>query len=286
MIDDLILEFPVLKTGGGNFLESVSYVVEATQAQYERKLCISHILKGNSFISQLIKDKKAKFSVSLFYEDNTERQKFVCEDYEYNDETSEIIAKQEITIDFCYAPKITPNIVIFENVKIIVDDRSGLGDFWDGEIFTIPAYARIAHYPLEPFTSGDVSSLMWKDVDKDYPNGAVKTTVNETCGEAEQPIKITCATDVYDELNKGLKNNVGVNIVARQAIITQVLCAVYAYMSTLKDKKSDIHKGLLLHMEGVKEKTKEDWENEDFNPSLAATKILPYAIGALNEDNN
>jgi hypothetical protein len=62
-----------------------------------------------SFISQLIKDKKAKFSVSLFYKDNAERQNFVCKDFDYNDEANEIIAKQEISIDFRYAPAITPN---------------------------------------------------------------------------------------------------------------------------------------------------------------------------------
>lgn len=286
MIDDLILSFPVLKNNGGDFLENVAYMVEATQAQNKRKLYITHTLKGNSFIAQLIKDKKAKFSVVLFYKDNAERQKFVCEDFDCDNEANEITAEQIIDIDFRYAPEITPNIVVFEKVDIAVDNNTGLSDFWSGEIFIIPAYARIAHYSKLTFTSGDVSSLIWKDVNKDYPNGAVKTAVNETCGEAEQPIKITCATDVYDELNKGLKNSVGANIVVRKAIITQVLCAVYAHMSTVKDKKSDIHKGLSLHMEEVKEKTKEDWENEYFNPSLAATQMLPYAIEALNKENH
>jgi hypothetical protein len=58
----LILSFPVLKYGGGDFLDGISYVVGATQAQNNRKLYITHTLKGNSFICQLVKDKKAKFS--------------------------------------------------------------------------------------------------------------------------------------------------------------------------------------------------------------------------------
>jgi hypothetical protein len=286
MTDDLILSFPVLKNGGGDFLEGVSYVVEATQAQDNRKLYIIHTLKGNSFISQLIKDKKAQFSVSLFYKDNAERQNFVCEDFDYDDETKEIISEQKINIDFRYAPEITPNIIMFEDVKITVDN-SGLSNFWTGEIFTIPAYARIAHYSKLKFTSGDVSSLMWKDMDKNYSNGVIKTIVDVNKGEGEQPIKIICAQNIYDELDKGFSGNMDIKMAMRQSIVTQILCAVYAHMNQIKDKTDDIHSGLLMHMENVKEKTGQDWENEnDFNPSFAATKMIPYAIEALNKGDN
>jgi hypothetical protein len=93
--------------------------------------------------------------VALFYKDNAERQKFVCEEgFVYDDKTKEIISKQEIKIDFRYAPEITPNIIIFEDVKIIVDNDSGLSGFWDNEIFDIPTYARIAYYLKLQFTSG------------------------------------------------------------------------------------------------------------------------------------
>ena len=284
MIDDLILSFPVLKDGGGDFLESVSYVVEATQAQHNRKLYITHTLKGSSFIAQLIRDGKAKFSVSLFYKDNAERQKFVCEGYD--DERNEITAEQEIDIDFRYAPEITPNIIIVKNVKITVDSNSGLGNFWEGEIFDIPAYARIAHYLKLKFTSGDVSSLMWKDMDESYSNGVIKTIVDENKGEGGQPIKIICAQDVYDELNKGFSGDIDVKMAMRQSIITQVLCHVYAHMSNLKDDKNDMHSGLLIHMENVKKETGQDWESDDFNPSFAATNMMPYAIEALNKEYN
>jgi hypothetical protein len=280
MVDDLILSFPVLKNGGGDFLDGISYVVEATQEQNNRKLHITHTLKGNSFISQLIKDKKAKFSASLFYKDNAERQKFICNEFDYDDETSEITAEQEIKIDFRYAPEVTPNIVIFEDVKITVDNNAGLSDFWNGEIFTIPAYARIAHYSKLKFTSGEVSSLMWKDMEKSYSNGVIKTIVDVNKGEEEQPIKIICAQDVYDELDKGFSGNrIDTGMAMRQSIVTQILCAVYAHMNQVKDKTDGIHSGLLMHMENVKEQTGQDWENEnDFNPSFAATKMIPYVL--------
>ena len=283
---DLILSFPVLKYGGGDFLDGISYVVGATQAQNNRKLYITHTLKGNSFICQLVKDKKAKFSVALFYKGNAERQQFVCEDFNYDDEAKEITSEQEIKIDFRYAPEITPNIVIFEDVKIIVDNDSGLSGFWDNEIFDIPTYARIAYYLKLQFTSGDVSSLLYVCCDKDFKKGSIKTIVSETAGEGEQPIRVTCAQDVFDELNKGVIDNPNnAKTAMRASIVTQILCHVYAYMNNLEDKETDIHGGLLEHMRTVKEKTGQDWEN-DLNASFTATQMVPYAIEALNKGDN
>ncbi len=285
MSDNLILSFPVLKDGGGDFLEEVSYTVEATQGSDKRKLFIDHTLTGDSFIAELIKNKKAKFSVSLFYKGSAERQKIVCDDFDFDDETKEITTEQKIDIDFSYAPEITANIVLLNDETITVNSQSGLTDFWQGEKFDIPAFSRIAHHLKLKFTSGDVSSLMWKDMDENYSNGSVKTIVTETIGEGEQPIKITCAKDVYDELNNGFNSNVGARMAARNSIITQVLCHVYAYMNNLKDKETDIHSGLLQHMEMVKDKTMEDWESDDFNASLAATKMFPYAIKEFNNED-
>lgn len=284
MSDELILSFPVLKKDNGDFLQTISYSIEATQEQNNRKLHIEHTLKGGSFISQLIQDEKAKFSVALFYKNNAERQVFVCDKFDYDDEINTITAEQIIDIDFKYAPEITPNIIVLEDTKITVDN-SGLTDFWNDEVFDIPAYARISNYSKLKFTSGDVSSLLNVSCDESFENGSVKTVVTETAREGEQPIKIICAQDVFDELKKGVPevpNNT--KTMARTAIITQVLCHVYAYMNNLEDKETDIHSGLLMHMETVKEKTGEDWENE-LNASFAATHMQPYAIEALNNED-
>jgi hypothetical protein len=71
----------------------------------------------------------------------------------------------------------------------------------------------------------------------------------------------------------------------RKAIITQVLCHVYAHMNNLESKK-EVHSGLLKHMEMVFNQTGENWKDgNNFNASFAATKITPYAIDALNREN-
>ena len=285
MSDVLILDFPVLKQDSGDFLDSIVYTVGAVQLQDNRKIIVTHTLKGESFILELLKNNKAKFSVSLFYKDNAERQNFVIDIYDYDEDIQEITAEQNIDVDFNYFPEITPSIIVINNEKITVNDKSGLTNFWKNEKFNIPAYSRIAHYLKLNFSSGDVASLMWKEMDESYSDGSLKTIVTENVSEGEQPIKIICAQDVYDELDRGLSGSLDAKIAMRKSVITQVLCHVYAYMSNLDDKENDMHNGLLQHMETLEEKTGEDWKGDDFNASFAATKNLPYAIKALNSED-
>ena len=286
MSDELILSFPVLKQDSGNFLDSIIYIAEATQWQNDRKLTITHTLKGKSFIAELIKNNKAKFAVSLYYKDSAERQKFVCDKWSYDEDIEEISTEQNIDIDFSYAPEITPYIVVMSDEKIVVNNELGLTEFWQKEVFNIPSFSRIAHHLKLKFTSGNVSSLINVQCETNYQNGSIKTIVTETIEEAKQPIKIICAQDVYDELKKGVSDNpIDARTSMRKAIITQVLCHVYAYMNNLEDKETDIHSGLLQHLEAVKEKIKEDWMSDDFNASFVATKMMPYAIDVLNNED-
>ena len=286
MSDELILGFPVLRHEGGDFLDSVVYTVEATQYQNDRKLLITHTLKGNSFIAELLKSKKAAFLVSFFYKDNAERQNFICDDWDYSEDKNEIIAEQSIDIDFSYAPEINPCIVVVENETIIVNDHSGLTEFWQDEKFDVPAFSRVAYHLKLQFTSGNVSSLLNVQCDEGYQSGSIKPKVIETAGEGDQPIKIICAQDVFDELKNQVKSEpFDAQTAMRKAIITQVLCHVYAHMNNLESKK-EVHSGLLKHMEMVFNQTGENWKDgNNFNASFAATKITPYAIDALNREN-
>ncbi len=281
MISDVILPFPVLQQGGGDFIEAVSYEVEVSYRP--SILVVTHIIKGNSFIVDLIKDKKAKFSVVLFYKDHAERQTHpYTGDVNDNDSEKQITVQQKISVDFNYAPKIMANIVLMEETTITANSNQGVNILWDNASFTIPAYARLARYPILSFDSGKLDSLIWKEVDEDYSNGAVKTNVNTLAGQADRPITITCAKDVYDALDN---KSSATNRVIGKSIITQVLCHIYAYMKNLSgEEAADIHDGLLMHLDALKDKTGEDWTGDDFNASLAATKMMPYAINELNDE--
>ncbi len=284
MSDNLILDFPVLQEGRNDFAKDVSYQVEANIV--DSKYVVEHILSGQSFIRQLINDGKAKFSVKLLYRDSSERQFFCC-GADANEISADLIkVKQFISSKFSYAPEIMPSIVIEEGKKFTVNSSDNLTDFWSGEI-VIPKYSRIAIHPKIKFTSGGIAHLMQLKYDDKIREGTMRVEVSKNAGEGVTPATLHCAQDVYQELKKIKKDGIRPDIkeAMRMAIITQALCAIYAYMKepSQEEKSEGYELGGVLkeHLELLKEETGKSWEDEGFDPSLAATQMMPYAIDAL-----
>ena len=289
MSDKLALDFPVLQQDGVDFVEAVSYEVVADKTAEE--LTITHTLKGQSFIRELVEENVARFSVLLLYRNSAERQSplcTVCADSKdsIDIKDSEIIARQIISImDLSYAPEIRPSIILLKGQKITVKESSGLTDFWEqGEHFDIPQYSRIALCPKLKFTSGDISKLMKVELDNKLGDGEMRVIVNQDAGEGETPVSLLCGKDVYDAL-RNVTHAEPRNAVEsmRCAIITQALCATYAYMNKLgEDEQDEVGGVLAAHLEQLESQTDENWENDDFNPSLAATKMYPYVLKAFD----
>ena len=283
MSDKLVLDFPVLQQGGGDFADEVSYTVEGEETAGEIK--ITHTLKGQSFIRRLIEDGDAKFSVLLFYPDRSQRQSHVCETENVDKNNNGIVATQIIPIDFSYAPEVRPSIVILTSKKITVKKSSGLTDFWEqGEHFNILEYSRIAIGRKLKFTSGNISKLMKVIVDINRGDGEMAVVVQENAGEGETPVTLLCAKDVFDQLHKASRikpHNATESM--RWAIATQALCAVYAYMQNL-DEDYEVGGPLLAHLEVLEKQTGENWTSEGFDPSLAATKMHPYVLENFDDE--
>ncbi len=282
MPDNLTLDFPILREDSGDFSEKIAYEVEAKQD--DGKLHIEHRLKGCSFISNMIERGKAKFSVRLLYKDSSERQHHLYNASNPSMQNGVIAITQTITMDFSYAPEIMPSIIALKKEKITVNDSSGLTDFWrSGESFSIPGYARIAIGPKIKFSEGDVSHLMRLINDESLKDGEMKVEVNEYAGEGETPVTLVCGSDVYDQLAKlSQAEPVNPNKSMGWAIVTQALCATYAYMQSLEQGKKENVGGVLLHhLQMLADKTGKDWKDDDFEPSLAATKMHPYVLSVF-----
>ncbi|MDD9819943.1 MAG: hypothetical protein OXR07_03585 [Nitrospira sp.] len=285
MSDNLILDFPVLKPGGIDFAEGVSYEVEARHS--DGMLTITHTLEGRSFIRQLIKDGDATFSVLLLYRDSSERQNHQCphDKISITDPDSRIVATQTVPRDFSYSPEIMASIVILKDKDISVDASSGLTDFWQHGVYKISQYSRIALTRKLKFTEGDVSNLIDVNHDKDLGHGEMRVEVYEHAGEGQKPVALWCGKGVFDELRELPKDQAKPRDAdpIRWAMITQALCAVYAYMKNLDDNH-EISGALLAHQELLREKTGEDWKDENFDPSLAATRMQPYVIHTPSDE--
>ena len=292
MLKNLIMNFPILKSGCVDFLEGVSYQVEARQEK--RVLEITHTLAGHSFIYQLIKSSDAKFSVLLLYQNSSERQHEECGEIKIEDD--KIVAVQRVNIKFSYAPEVIPSIVLLEDKEITLDGPSGLTDFWkksDDTTVIIPKYARIALAEKLRFTKGGFDSLFELQHNESFDEepfgrGWMEISVDKSAGVGTPPVTVLCGQDVFDQLKKvhkfsesnaPIESNSQIESI-RIAIATNVVCGLYACMQQLHQKGDDGHENLVLleHRKLLQEKTNGNWQDDDFNPSLAATKMQPYML--------
>jgi len=171
-------------------VDAVSYQVAAHR--FADKIEITHTLNGTSYISQLISEGVAQFSVRLIYRDSSERYHESCS-------IPDVCVKQTIPLTLSYAPEILPSIVLLDDREVTVDDASGLTDFWaKGSRFFIPKYSRIALAPQLFFTDGDVQSLLRLVLDENLCAGEMKVVVNESAGEGDVPVDLMCGENVYD----------------------------------------------------------------------------------------
>lgn len=284
-MEGIIVDYPYMVDGNNHFKDTVSYEVTTVRLVNKQAILVEHLLKGQSYIIDLLKSGKAKFTASYLFKNSSERDIKVIDPSNIsiieNEGEIEAIATQEIYFDFSYNPEVWPSIVVFDDVEIQVNKDSGLNDLWDiGEVFTISKHSRIASYGKLSFNSGNVNYLIDTYCDPKLPNGSLGVKVTEYANEGEKPIEINCSQDIYDELSarpivaKPRDSKDGM----RGAIITQVLTAVYAHMANLENKEDDIHPGLLEHMNSLED----DWQSDTgFCPALSASKQYPYLIEVL-----
>jgi len=289
-MEGIIIDYPYMIDGNNHFKESVSYDVTTVRLPNKGAIKVEHTLRGQSYIYDLIKDGRAKFTSSYFFRNSSERAVDVIELKDIKvfeqDGEFEIIAEQEINFDFSYNPEVWPNIVAYEDIDFNVDDKSGLNEIWEiGETISIGKYSRIASFGKLSFNTGNVNYLIDTFCDPELPDGTLSVKVTEYASEGEKPIEINCSQDIYDELSARpiVPTPRTAHDGFRGSIITQALTAIYAHMSKSETKEDDIHPGLLEHMNSLED----DWQSDSgFCPALAASKQYPYLVEVLKREED
>ena len=298
MSGTIALGFPVLDEDGAGFSDGVSYTVSATLqgTSPPKMLTVEHRLTGVSFVREWVRAGDARFSARLLFRNSARREAHPFEGA--LDETGNaLVAIQQLPVRFLETPEVVCSIVATRDRQLIVSHpESGLTDFWrTGQLIDISRYARIGRHATLTFDDGSLGSIIRVVEGKELESGQMKTNVNPQNQEGEKPVTLLCAKDVYDELQAFTEAPPSGNKEAvRSAIVTQALCAAYGHMHMLLRVEGDdyseegMNPALRSHGERLKAETGMTWGDEDFNPSLAATQMLPYAIlrGSYADDED
>ena len=289
-------DFPVLQPDGGDFDDSVKYIVGAETNK--KDIWITHTLTGQSFLRDCLLAGKAAFMVQVLYKDSSERQAHKVK-IQLTKNSDSLVCNQQVAIDFSYPPKITPCIVALEDFNIdLCKPKIGLSDLWvseSTEILTVEALSRIAHHIPLDFIDGTIQNLINVELDEKLDAGEMSVVLNENARENEIPVTLRCGDAVYRELKKPMARDIS-NIKTYEAalpsaIITHALSVVYEKMhKKLADIEvgydEDINETLRAHLDEMAEKTGFQLEDENFDACLAATKMRPYAIWDIAQDED
>ena len=288
MSGTIALVFPVLDEEGAGFVDGVSYTVSATiqGLSSPRMLTVEHRLTGASFVRDWVQFGDARISTRLLFRNGARREAHPF-DGDFDDSGEALVAAQRIRVSFLQNPEVACSIVAVRDRKLVVCHRvSGLTGFWRaGDRIDIPRYARIGRHAALTFDDDSLGSLIHVVEEKEMGSGQMKADVKAQAPEGEKPVTLLCARDVYDKLQAFTEAPPASGREAmRSAIVTQALCAIYGHMNMLariEDEnynEEDINSTLRSHGERLKAETGLAWDDDDFNPSLAATKMRPYAI--------
>ncbi len=288
MSGTIALIFPVLDEDGAGFVGGVGYNVSATiqGLSSSRMLTVEHRLAGPSFVRDWVQSGDARFSTRLLFRNGARREAHPFEG-DFDNSGEALVAAQRIALSFLEAPEVACSVVTVRDLQLVVcHPQSGLTDFWPaGDRIDIPQYARIGRHATLTFDDDSLGSLIHVIEEKELASGQMKAEVKPQAAEGEKPVTLLCARDIYDELQAFTESPPASGQEAmRSAIVTQALCAIYGHMNMLARSEDenyneeDINSTLRSHGERLKAETGQAWDDDDFNPSLAATKMRSYTI--------
>ena len=288
MSGTIALGFPVLDEDGASFADGVSYTVSAAiqGATPPKMLTVEHRLTGASFVRDWVRDGDARFSTRLLFRNSARREAHPFEGA-LDEADDALVATQQLPVRFFETPEVICSIVAARDRQLVVSHpESGLTEFWlAGERIDIPRYARVGRHATLTFDDGSLGSLIRVVEGEELGSGQMKTSVSPQLPEGEKPVTLRCAKNVYDELQAFTEAKPsGGREALRSAIVTQALCAIYGHMHMLirgdngDNIEEDMNPVLRSHGERLKEEADMIWGDDNFDPSLAATRMLPYTI--------
>ena len=292
MSETIALGFPVLNENGGSFADGVSYNVAASiqGSPPSRMLTVEHRLTGVSFVRDWVRAGDARLSTRFLFRNGARREVHPF-DGTLDEFGEALVATQRIPVPFLETPEVACSIVAARGRQLVVSHpESGLTDFWRaGEKIDVPCYARIGRHATLNFDDESLGGLIRVVEGKELKNGQMKTNVSPQAPEGKKPVTLLCAKDVYDELQMFTEAPPsGGSEAMRSAIVTQALCAIYGHMHMLFRVDGDnfndeeMNSALRSHGERLKKEIGLTWGDDEFNLSMAATQMRPYAILKYN----
>ena len=264
------LPYPVLEAGNLSFPDGIyDPKIEMGQDGYSAK--IEHHISGAPFIDKLIEEGVVGFYCLLSVPKASVRRL---------DETSqigEITWEKDIVSE---PPKLRPILVYTgEDKEYTFTEKCGVAELWQGKTINLPKGARLARGSFLNVDSSECSFLRLNK-SENYSRGTIDVEASEENGFS---FVITAAPDIYKFVRSGGNDPL------RLAILTAVVARCFSILKKhYKENQTDGNdnfSNLKLLSAKLKKEYDCDWNDENFDPMLAATKLYPFQTQNENLDD-
>ena len=263
------LPYPALEAGNLSFPEG-SYEPSVKMREDGCSAEIEHKISGASFIEKLIDDDKIGF-YCLFSSPKSGIRKL-----HKTGMTGSIKWENSIVGE---PPKLRPILVYTgEDKEHIFTKECGVAELWHGKKIILPRGARLARGGFLNVNTSEYSFLRFEK--GDFAPGIFKVEANTEKGFY---FTIRAAPDVFSFVQKH-----GIEDALRLGILTGVVAQCFSILKhEYKERAEDGNEfgNLKILSAKLEQDYGCDWNDDDFDPMLAATTLYPLRVPSSGKEN-
>ena len=266
------LPYPVLEAGNLSFPEG-GYEPSVEMGKDGCSVTIEHKIFGAPFIENLIKEGVVEF-YCLFSVPKSGIRKL------YKTKKKGKIEWEDSTVG--ESPKLRPILIYTgEDKEYEFTKECGVAELWQGRKAILPKGARLARGGFLNVKASEYHFLRFTK-DETYDRGSFNV---EASTEDGFYFKISAAPDVFNFVQKN-----GMDQPLRSTILTAVVAQCfsilkYKYKET-DDNSNEGFSNLKILSANLEEEYGHDWNDEEFDPMKAATKLYPFKVPSSGQEED
>ena len=264
--------WPVLEAGNGGFSKGV-YTVDVEHRERGRSFELSHQIQGAALIERWIQEQKVSFACAVAAPVSAYRQLY------RSSEPAHLVRWDPD--DLGAHPLFTPMILSATELRFTIEaGRDGVNALWDGRTIDLPKGARLAIGPTFALQSGLLGLLDFRQ-DDELESGRFRMEASQEGGFR---FNVYLAPDLHRFLRSHRQEAVGWNIMTH--IVSTALAQLHkAYQDDDGEEGWKSYANLVALADELDRRGLPHWEEESFEPELAATALYPHKT-AVAEDAN
>ena len=255
--------WPVLEEGNGAFSKGV-YTVDVEHRERGRSFELSHQVQGAALIERWIQEQKVSFACAVAAPVSAYRR------LHRSSEPAHLVRWDPD--DLGTHPLFTPMILSATELRFTIEaGRDGVNALWDGRTIDLPKGARLAAGPTFALQSGLLGLLDFRQ-DDDLESGRFRM---EASREGGFRFNVYLAPDLHGFLRSHRQEAVGWNIMTH--IVSTALARLHRkYGEDDGEEGWKSYANLVALADELDRQGLPHWEEESFEPELAATTLYPH----------